>query len=213
VPRYLAGYFKLPIIDIPLRLNGGNLLSNGEGWVFTTTQVIAFNAKRGYDQMGVAQILSRYYGATDWMVFKPLAGEPTGHLDMFMTLVAADVAVVGAYDPSDDSVNARQLDEVASQLAQVRTASGPMRVVRIPMPSHEDGKWRSYTNVIFANDALLVPVYPDVSPELDEKALQIYSELLPNRRMVPIDATTLIEKNGSLHCISINVPELTVNVE
>ena len=214
IPRYLAGYFKLPVIDIPLRLNGGNLLSNGEGWVFTTSQVISSNAKRGFDQMEVAQILSRYYGATDWMVFKPLSGEPTGHLDMFMTLVAPNIAVVGEFDPADDPDNARQLDAVAAQLAQAQTRSGSMKVVRIPMPSHEDGKWRSYTNVILANGTLLVPIYPDASLELDEQALKIYSELLPDRRIVPIDATTLIEKNGSLHCISINVPEWgTINVE
>ena len=212
IPRYLAGYFKLPVIDIPLRLNGGNLLSNGEGWVFTTSQVISSNAKRGFDQMEVAQILSRYYGATDWMVFKPLSGEPTGHLDMFMTLVAPNIAVVGEFDPADDPDNARQLDAVAAQLAQAQTRSGSMKVVRIPMPSHEDGKWRSYTNVILANGTLLVPIYPDASSELDEQALKIYSELLPDRRIVPIDATTLIEKNGSLHCISINVPEWGINV-
>jgi agmatine/peptidylarginine deiminase len=76
------------------------------------------------------------------------------------------------------------------------------------MPGHEDGAWRSYTNVIFAGDTLLVPAYPDASPEMDREALDVYRKLLPERRVVPIDASSLIRKNGSLHCISINVPKL-----
>ncbi len=209
IPRYLAGYFKLPVADVPLRLNGGNLLANGEGWLFTTTQVIAFNMRDGVSQEEIGGLLRRYYGAEHWMVFEPLSGEPTQHIDIFMTLVARDTAVVGALDAKEDPVNARLLDEAAAQLSKAQTRAGPMKVNRIPMPSHADGKWRTYTNVIFANDTLLIPAYPDVSPELDEKALEIYTDLLPDRRIVQIDASTIIQKNGSLHCISINVPELT----
>ena len=208
VPRYLAGYFRLPIVDVPLRVAGGNLLANGEGWVFSTSQIVEFNARDGQSQSQIGQLLGRYYGATDWMVLKPLLGEPTQHVDMFLTLVASDVVVVGQLDPAIDRVNAERLDEAAVQLAGVRTKSGAMKVVRVPMPSHEDGKWRSYTNVIFANDTVLVPTYPDVSAEMDERVLRIYSELLPGRRVTPIDASSIIQRNGSLHCISVNVPKL-----
>ena len=210
-PRYLAGYFRLPIADVPLRLNGGNLLANGRGLLITTSQVVEFNARDGYNQNEIGKLLNRYYGATDWVVLKPLSGEPTRHVDIFLTLVAPDRAVLGAFDPEDDPVNASILDEAAAQLSKIQTTIGPMKVTRIPMPSHADGKWRTYTNIIQANDTLLIPSYPDFSPELDQKALEIYSELLPDRRVVQIDASTLIEKNGSLHCISINVPELDAN--
>ena len=208
VPRYLAGYFRLPVVDVPLRVPGGNLLANGEGWVFTTSQLIEFNAKDGYSQTEIGEILGRYYGATDWVVLKPLVGEPTQHVDMFLTLVAPDVAVLGQIDPEVDPVNARLLDDAAAQLAKVKTRSGPIKVVRVPMSSHEDGNWRSYTNVIFANGTLLVPTYPDVSPDMDRKALEIYSELLPEWRVVPVDASSIIQNHGSLHCISVNVPPL-----
>ena len=208
VPRYLAGYFRLPVVDVPLRVPGGNLLANGEGWVFTTSQLIEFNAKDGYSQTEIGEILGRYYGATNWVVLKPLVGEPTQHVDMFLTLVAPDVAVLAQIDPEVDPVNARLLDDAAAQLAKVKTRSGPIKVVRVPMSSHEDGNWRSYTNVIFANGTLLVPTYPDVSPDMDRKALEIYSELLPEWRVVPVDASSIIQNHGSLHCISVNVPPL-----
>ncbi len=84
-----------------------------------------------------------------------------------------------------------------------------MTAHRIPMPSHQAGTWRTYTNVIFANDTLLIPSYPDASPELDRQAFELYSKLLPDRHIVQIDASSIIQKNGSLHCISINVPQLS----
>lgn len=209
IPRYLAGYFRLPVVDVPLRVAGGNLLANGEGWVFSTTQLIDFNSKDGYSQTEIGQVLGRYYGATDWVVLKPLVGEPTQHVDMFLTLVAPDVAVLSELDPQIDPVNAALLEGAAAQLARARTRSGPMKVVRIPMAGHEDGIWRSYTNVIFASGTLLVPTYPDVSPELDRRALEIYSELMPDWRVVPVDASSIIQNHGSLHCISVNVPTIS----
>ncbi|HXV62454.1 MAG TPA: agmatine deiminase family protein [Vicinamibacteria bacterium] len=208
IPRYLAGYFRLPIVDVPLRVAGGNLLANGEGWVFSTTQLIDFNSKDGYSQTEIGQILGRYYGATDWVVLKPLVGEPTQHVDMFLTLVGPDVAVLSELDPEVDPVNSRLLDDAAEQLEKATTRSGPIKVVRVPMSSHEDGNWRSYTNVIFANGTMLVPTYPDVSPEMDREALEIYGGLMPDWNVVPIDASSIIQNHGSLHCISVNVPVL-----
>jgi agmatine/peptidylarginine deiminase len=209
IPRYLAGYFKLPIADVPLRLNGGNLLANGEGWLFTTTQVLTFNMRDGHSQEDIGGLLRRYFGAEHWVVLEPLSGEPTQHIDMFMTLVAPDVAVLASLDPKDDPDNARRLDEAALQVSKAQTRAGPMKVHRLPMPSHSDGKWRTYTNVIFANETLLIPSYPDVSPDLDRQAFELYSKLLPGHRVVQIDASSIIQKNGSLHCISIQVPQIS----
>jgi agmatine/peptidylarginine deiminase len=208
VPRYLAGYFRLPVVDVPLRVPGGNFLANGEGWIFTTSQLIEFNGKDGYTQAEIGSLLGSFYGATDWVVLEPLVGEPTQHVDMFLTLVAPNVAVLSQIDPEVDPINARILEDAAAQLAAVRTRSGPMKVERVPMPSHADGKWRSYTNVIFAGGTLLVPSYPDASPEIDEVVLEVYRRLLPEWRVVPVDASSIIQNNGSLHCISINVPLL-----
>lgn len=208
VPRYLAGYFRLPVVDVPLRIAGGNLLANGEGWVFTTSRVVDFNARDGKSQSEIGDVLARYYGATDWMVLKPLAGEPTGHVDMFLTLPAPDVAIVARIDPEVDPANAKLLNEAAEQIASAHTRSGSFRVVRVPMPNHDDGNWRSYTNVIYASGTLLLPSYPKVSPEMDREAFDVYSELLPHWRIVQIDSSSIIQNHGSLHCISVNVPRL-----
>ena len=48
-----------------------------------------------------------------------------------------------------------------------------------------------------------VPQY-GVEPDIDARA--VFQELLPDWRIVGINAAGLIGKAGSLHCISINVP-------
>jgi agmatine deiminase len=88
------------------------------------------------------------------------------------------------------------------------TRQGPIDVVRIPMPSHSDGNWRSYTNVIYANGVVLVPQYPDTNPDLDKFALNVFREAMPDWKIIGIDCSKLIAKRGALHCVSRNIPSL-----
>ena len=74
------------------------------------------------------------------------------------------------------------------------------------MPDHDDAIRRTYTNIVFANEMVLVPTSPDYCPELDEEALASYRRWLPERRMVGIDASGLIRMNGALRCITMNLP-------
>lgn len=206
MPEALAPLLSLARTRVPLALEGGNLLSNGRGLCLTTAALTNWNVARGYNVQQIGTVLRHFFGIKHWIYIRPLLGEPSGHIDMFLTLVAPDLAVLGRLDPKVDSYNARVLDESAQTLAGKQTAIGPLRVERVTMPSNRDGVWRSYTNVIFANGVLLVPTYPDVAPELDAEALALYRRLLPDWKVVGIDASQLAPKRGALHCVSIHVP-------
>ena len=71
-----------------------------------------------------------------------------------------------------------------------------MEVIRIPMPSHKDGNWRTYTSVICANGVVLVPQYPDSDAELDKVALKVFRDALPKWKVVGVDCSKLIAKRG-----------------
>lgn len=207
VPEHLAAELEIPVFDLPLTMEGGDLLTNGLGLVVSTQRLLLRNQEeRGYDLEHVWHILQRYFGFTDWVPLPSLQGEPTGHLDMFMTFVAPRIAVVGRYDPGQDDTNAPWLDWVARQLNGRATPEGPLRVERIPMPPNGDGVWRTYTNVVFANDVLLVPTYPTVCPELDADAIATYERLLPDWKVVGVDASSLIGRKGALHCVTMGLP-------
>jgi len=216
VPKVFAKLLGLPVVDVPLKLSGGNLLSNGEGVCVTTTAAAvalraAFTAGQRAtvsreETQAVMQVLGNSLGFHTWVCLDTLKGEPTGDVDMFVTLLAADVAVVGRLDPAADPVNAAILDDAAAKLAGAATSRGPMRVHRIPMPPPRKGKWRSYTNVVYANGVLLVPTFSDEPPGPQREALALYSRLLPGWRIVGIKSDGLERAEGLLHCLTRNVP-------
>jgi agmatine/peptidylarginine deiminase len=209
VPQRLTTWLRQPVTPVPLTLEGGNLLSNGAGTLITTTKILDQNhAMRKYSRRRVTTMLREYFGAQQVIYLKPLQGEPTSHVDMFVTLTAPDQAVVGSYDPEVDPVNAKILDENAAELAKVRTVCGPLRVTRIPMPERKNGRWYTYTNVVYANGALLVPSYPSVDGEHLATVKATYQRLLPGWQVVPIDAETLLEAEGALHCATLNLSVL-----
>ena len=204
----MAATFRLHFEDCHLTLEGGNLTSNGDGLCITTSKVLTANEQRGYDLHGIEQLLGKHFHFRRWIRLNRLKSEPTGHADMFLTLCAENKAIVGSYRPEDDPVNAKNLDANAAQLRGEPTSQGPMQVIRIPMPSHKDGNWRTYTNVIYANGVVLVPQYPDCEPRMDQVALQIFQKALPTWKIVGIDCSSIIAKRGALHCISHEVPSL-----
>jgi len=206
VPRALGEVLRLPVLAAPLRLGGGGLITNGRGLFVTTSGVIHENNDRGYDPARVHSLLERHLGCKTWLCLQPLVGEPTSHIDTFITFVAPDMAVVGQCDPSEDTANADVLNHAARELSRQQTPLGPMHVQRIPMPPKADGRWRSYTNIILANEVVLVPTFSDVDQAMQQEALDVYRRLLPARQIIPINADSLATNDGLLHCISLQVP-------
>jgi agmatine deiminase len=204
----LAATFGMHYNHCGLTLEGGNLLTNGDGICVTTLRMLARNQARGYDADHIGALLHDHFRFERWVRLNELEGEPTGHADMFVTFCAMNKAIVGFFRAEDDSANAKILEDNVRILKDQATHKGPLEIVRIPMPSHRDGNWRSYTNVIYANGVVLVPQYPDVDPAMDKVAIDVYRQAIPDWKVVGIDCSKLITKRGALHCISRNIPSL-----
>lgn len=205
----LSRLFGSPVIDVPLTHEGGNILCNGDGLCLTSTTVLLKNAARNFDAKKIGEVLGEYFGIRQWAYLDPLSGEATGHVDLFCTFVDVNKVVVGECDPSVDDVNAAQLNRVAEILSTVTTSRGPMQVYRVPMPDASDGKHRSYTNLLFANGAVVVPLYPDLNDEMDRQALALFKELLPDRDVMGLDISELSTLGGGLHCLTSNIVAAT----
>lgn len=205
VPRGISSQLSMETLAAPLTIEGGNILSNGAGLCLTTFKVLDANADRRYRPDDVADELNVHFGAQKVVFLEPLKGEPTGHLDMFVTFVAADTVVIGEYAPHVDPVNAEILDRNADLLSGVMTPNGPLKVVRIPMPPHDDGSWRTYTNVVYANGTLVIPVYPGFDNEGRERAVSTFRQILPRWEVVEIDCNGVIDLGGALHCLTRNL--------
>lgn len=206
-PTDLARLLGLEARDVPLLVEGGNLLSNGRGFALCATSFFARNSAR-YTPAEALKLLAAHYGFKNVACVWPLIKGMTGHADMFATFTSADTLLLGRYRPDDDPDNAQLLDRVEAFVRGMECGSGPLKVERIPMPPRRDGVWRTYTNVVYANDAVVVPVYADVDKGMEREALETYRRLLPGRQIIPIESTSLARFGGGLRCVSLNVPDL-----
>ncbi len=208
VPSELGRLLNLEVDPLPLRIDGGNLLSNGAGLVITTSRLFDENVFGEVDESTMRTVLRERCGIEQICVLEPLAGEPTGHADMFATFVSSNVVVVGRFDPNVDPLNAEILDRNAIALSKTKIGDKWLHVVRMDMPPHDDGIWRTHTNVIFANGVLMMPTYGDADLGIRDLARQTYSRLLPRWKIVAVDASEVIQSEGALHCMTMNLGPL-----
>lgn len=210
VPLQLANDNKLPTRRASQMVEGGNLLSNGQGLVVVSSAVLERNPE--LDGAGIERSLQLQTGATQVAILEPLIGEATGHVDMFVAFTSPSTVVVGQYSLEDDPANASILDHNAAVLGSMKAAGRPLRVVRIPMGRNDDGQFRSYTNCIFANGVLLMPSYTGDAPQRQRQCQAQFRRLLPGWQVVLVDASDLIAEGGALHCISLNLPSFRPRV-
>ena len=203
----LSRMLGLPLRSIPIVLEGGNVISNGEGMLLTSVKTMLENRKSNYEQNQIISMFNDFLGVRTVNTVTPLIGEPNGHTDMFMTMLGKNVAVIAEIDPGVDPANSAILDSNAKFVSSLNTSDGPILVRRIPMPPKWGKHWRSYTNVILANGVLLMPSFSDVDPKIELKAKEVYQSSLPAGWVVKsVNCDKLVSLNGQLHCISYNIP-------
>ena len=203
MPSALGRLMRLPRVRAGIAFDGGNLLTNGRGLCLATTQLLERNREFGYPDACVTATVKRLFGADEIVYLEKLEGEKTGHVDLFAAFTAPDTVVMGDYS-GVDPVNAAILDRNAERLSKVVTASGPLRVVRLPMPPRGgDDSWGTYTNVLLVNGVLLVPSWPKLPRETEERVMATYRRLLPGWDVVGIDVGNLMSHGGALRCVSL----------
>jgi agmatine deiminase len=193
-------------------LEGGGIESDGEGTLLTTAQCLLTPGRNPrLDRAGIERELLRRFGLRRvlWLEHGHLEGDDTdSHID---TLARFCDARTIAYQACADAADAHHADLAAMEreLQALRTADGaPYRLVPLPWPGAKrsaEGRRlpASYANFLIIDGAVLVPTYRDPA---DALALERLAGCFPGREIVGIDCLPLIEQNGSLHCITMQLP-------
>ncbi len=202
IPVYIAQEEGLPWYRSNLTHHGGNHITDGNGMGFFSDNLTAFNT--GWTWEEIEDEMAAYLGLESLVVFGTMAGDMTGHCDMFVKLLNDTLFVVGEYAEPGDAVgdDAAFLDDLAATLGDLKNLDGRyFEVRRIPM-NPIDATYdynRTYTNSLIVNDKVLVPIYDTVS---DAPALQVYADCMPDHEIVGIDSQDVIQYLGAIHCIS-----------
>ncbi|MFP4472049.1 MAG: agmatine deiminase family protein [Bacteroidales bacterium] len=207
IPTQLANLWNIPVMNMPLEFEGGNVLLDGLGRGWGSTRI--FSQNPGYSQSQVKAMMEDYFGLYDFMFLEKLNHSGGGiwcHVDMFMKILDSETIMISEYPdfvPDHDLIESFVLTLQNTMNAHDRY----YKTVRIPAPPKADGTWattqndemRTYTNSIIINDVIVIPSYN--LPEYDSIARQVYAESMPGYRLEMVDASVLTPLYGALHCI------------
>ena len=211
VPNRMARLLDCPIVEYPLVFEGGAIETNGEGAGITTADCLVGPHRNLAPLEQLTSALRSALGFRDLLVLpKGLDGDHTdGHIDNIARFVGAD-HVVAARAEEASSPNYPVLEDALARLEAWKPGGKTLRVSTLPLPpqrvSGDERLPASYMNFIYVNNGLIVPLY---RCEHDETALRFFEEIYPERTVLGIDCTLVIEEGGSLHCLSKQEPEVS----
>ena len=199
---------------IPWTIQGGNLIANGKGIGITTSKIYEDNKvvlpgrtiNEG-NRFLVDQMKS-FCNLKELIVLDPLRFESTKHVDMFAAFLAPDHVLIAELDPRNDRINSKILDNNARKMASLTVDGKPMRVSRIRIPKRDGNAWSTYTNAIFTDRLILVPTMDTDPPNVVRAAVKKYRQLMPNHHIATVDITSMKQLQGSLHCMTLNLPAI-----
>lgn len=195
---------------IDFALEGGAIETDGDGTLLTTWRCLHERhpeASREELSANLAGWLRQE--RVLWLDHGALEGDDTdAHIDTLARFAAPDAIVFQACDDPADSHYA-DLQAMAGEIAALRTKDGkPYRLFPLPwaQPILDGGRRlaASYANFLIVNGAVLMPAYGD---RADAVAAAVLAEAFPGRDIVQVPCRPLIWQNGSLHCLTMQLPE------
>ncbi|KLJ01613.1 agmatine deiminase family protein [Luteimonas sp. FCS-9] len=195
--------------QLDFALEGGAIETDGAGTLLTTWRCLHERHPDATRESLTARL-------SDWLVQDRvlwldhgyLEGDDTdAHIDTLARFAPGDAIVYQACDDVDDPHHA-ELQAMADEIAALRTPGGASyRLFPLPWPQPilDDGRRlaASYANYLVLNGAVLMPAYGDPA---DDAAAAVLAQAHPGREIVQVPCRPLIWQNGSLHCITMQLP-------
>ena len=195
--------------QVDFALEGGAIDTDGAGTLLTTWRCLhERHPGRSREALSATLRAALAQARVLWLDHGYLEGDDTdAHIDTLARFAPGDAIVYQACDDPDDPHHA-ELAAMASELAALRTLDGrPYRLFPLPWPAPILDQGRrlaaSYANFLVVDGAVLVPAYGDAA---DDAAARVVGAAFPDREIVPVPCRPLIWQNGSLHCITMQLP-------
>jgi agmatine deiminase len=196
-----------PVVEAPIVLEGGSILSDGAGTILTTEQCL-LNPNRNpeLDRDQIEKLLNRYLGAERvvWLGEGLVEDLDTdGHVDLIAAYIAPGRVLLQTVDQGNPNY-----ERCAENLRRLGDAG--IEAVELPfLPYIEIAGERvaaSYLNLYICNGAVIVPAS---GADADEQALAIIRGAYPERELVSVPGAVLAYGGGGPHCITQQVPART----
>jgi agmatine/peptidylarginine deiminase len=208
---FAQGLFRHARRDrIDFALEGGAIETDGDGTLLCTWQCLhARHPELDRSELSARLAETLRQRRVLWLDHGALEGDDTdAHIDTLARFAAPDAIV---YQACDDPLDAHYdgLSRMEDEIAALQTLAGqPYRLFPLPWakPVIDEGRRlaASYANFLIVNGAVLMPAYDDPA---DAGAAAQLAKAFPGREIVPVPCLPLIWQNGSLHCLTMQLPE------
>lgn len=217
IPRRYARELDLNLVQTTLAPNrlihtGGNFMSDGFGTAFSSNLILEENTDKTEAQIDA--IMENYMGIDRYIKMEVLPYDGIHHIDMHMKLLDEETLLWAQY-PNGVADGPQIEANLLYVLDNFNSVFGtPYKIVRVVAPpdystngtaiypNNSSADYRTYSNSVFVNKTVLLPVYEG---PFDTTAVRIYQENLPGYRIVPIDCRDIIGASGAIHCITHSV--------
>lgn len=208
----MADLLDVPVMRIPMVLEGGSIDVDGSGLLLTTEQCLLNpNRNPAMSRAAIEARLRELFGVTDvlWLGDGIEGDDTDGHVDDLTRFVGTSRVVTAVERNSADpnyatlAANRRRLDEI------VTSAGLRLEVLELPMPPPLFNAGQrlpaSYANFYVANDVVLMPAF--ACPE-DDIATAVLADCFGDREVIPVDCRPLVAGLGAVHCLTQQVPAI-----
>jgi agmatine/peptidylarginine deiminase len=187
-------------------LDGGNILTDGNGTYVLTRRVIR-------DNLAVPNLqvkLEAWLGAERLIIVDEEPDDLLGHINHFK-FITPEKIIIGQSNRPDSPVS-RYLENLCGLFDRYG-----YEVIRIPAPEGFDHLLPGgdcthtalFANSLMMNKRILVATYDqDGLEKYNEEAIEVYGRTLPEYTIIPVDATIQGNAGGAINCSSKEIPDV-----
>jgi agmatine deiminase len=204
VGRLIAEQLGDPVREAPMVLEGGSILTDGEGTLLTTEQCL-LNPNRN-PSLGREEIEAQLRELLGIQRFVWLGRglvedrDTDGHVDLIASFIAPARVLVQSV--AEDNPNFETCTENRERLERAAIAVTEMPFLPYASVAGETVA-ASYLNFYICNGGVIVPV---AGADTDGPALELIGACYPEHEVVPVPGLVLAYGGGGPHCITQQVP-------
>ena len=206
VPREIALYKGSEIESYPLILEGGALEFSGDGVALTTEEcVLSETRNKNISREQIEEVIKRAFNIEEiiWLKNGLLHDHTDGHIDNVARFIDSRKILICRSEKKDENYERLQPSIEYLKKWKHPVKGYKLEIIELLLPENNDDGPKSYANFIFVNGGIIVPTF---NCKTDEKALELFKKLFPEKEIVEIDCSLLIQEGGGLHCMTKQEP-------
>jgi len=191
-------------------LEGGSIETNGKGILLATEKcLLSPNRNPEFSKEEIEKRLIDYFNLKEiiWLKNGFLLGDDTdSHIDTIVRFSSENTIIYVSPPKYKKDPHYEEFCLLEEELQNLKD-----RFELKPLPFAPTCFYKgkrlpaTYANFLITNESVLMPTYHN--KETDNLAKEVLKEAFPDREIIPIDSRSLIKQHGSIHCITMQLPQ------